>query len=37
MELEEKVRIFDKELNFIINDEIRDCVIAVLEKAKAEV
>ena len=32
MELEEKVRIFDKELNFIINDEIRDCVIKVLDK-----
>lgn len=32
MELEEKVRILNKELNFIINDEIRDCVIAVLEK-----
>ncbi len=32
MELEEKVRILNKELNFIINEEIKDCVIAVLEK-----
>ena len=32
MELVEKIKIFDKELNFIINDEIRDCVITVLEK-----
>ena len=32
MELVEKIKIFDKELNFIISDEIRDCVIKVLDK-----
>ena len=32
MELEEKVRIFEKELNFIIDEEIRDCTIQVLDK-----
>lgn len=32
MELEEKVKIFEKELGFIINEEIRDCTIQVLDK-----
>ena len=32
MELEEKVRIFDKELNFIVNNDVRDYVIKVLDK-----